>query len=100
MAGEWARQPGELIMAKPRVIIRAVANHYTGPTERIIEIAFAGGVGCLIRLREATDTRRPLVEVYRTDDQIDVIAPEAEVRRQAALDSTLAQNSNDTTQPV
>lgn len=74
----------------PRVLTRCVANaHAIKHRERIIEFSFpdtpenAGGlIRFLSRVGQADDTgtpRTPLVEVYRTDGQVEVIAPRRRV---------------------
>jgi hypothetical protein len=65
---------------RPRVLSRCPADQHSGPGERIIEFSFSDGKGGLISLREATigdvhASRRPRVEVYRTDGEVEVIAP-------------------------
>ncbi len=66
---------------KPTVTLTCPANARTGDNERIIEFSFPGltnGSSCpggLISLRETADGTRARVEVYRTDGQVEVIAP-------------------------
>lgn len=58
-------------MRKPSVNTNPVANKYTGPHERIIEVSSAYG-GCLIGLRLMQDGRL-LVDVYREDPTVNVL---------------------------
>lgn len=70
---------------KPRVIVKCVANQYTGLDERIIEFSFPalpnsrGVPGGLIRFHNRGDGLKPLAEVYRTEGEVDVIAPRVEL---------------------
>jgi hypothetical protein len=60
---------------KPRVITRCVANNYTLPDERIIEISFPDGSGCLISLKCKTeDAGDNVVVVYQVDENINAVA--------------------------
>jgi hypothetical protein len=59
--------------SRPRVILDCVADHYTRGEDRIVEFTSEAGGG-LISLRVVNG--RLKVEVYRTDDTVDVIAPE------------------------
>ena len=59
-------------MSKPSVTTKCPANQYTGPNERIVEFDSSAGGG-LISLRVLDG--RLHVEVYRTDDTVDVVAP-------------------------
>ena len=68
---------------KPRVILACPANVYTGDDERIIEFSFPRAAGKdgmtpggLISFRYGSDGQPPRVEIYRTDGQVRVIAPE------------------------
>lgn len=60
-------------MKRPTVRVGSVAQRYAMRGERIVEISSETG-GCLISLRVTGDGRLR-VEVYRTDDTVDVIAP-------------------------
>lgn len=66
---------------KPRVIVKCVANQYTGLDERIIEFSFPARVnskgipGGLIRFHNRDADARPLVEVYRTEEEVYVVSP-------------------------
>ena len=71
---------------KPRVLTRCVANHYTDSDERIIEFSFPslapgdgscpGGLICFSTMTTPDDRKVPRVEVYQTDGEILVVAPE------------------------
>lgn len=59
---------------KPKVITKCVANHYTGPNERIIEYTFGpdgkgGSVGGLIQFATLEDGT-PQVTLYNHEPQI------------------------------
>jgi hypothetical protein len=71
--------------AKPRAITRCVANTYSSPDERIIEVSFpardrrtgTGAPGALIRLHNRRGDGpgvRPYIQVYRTDGEVDVFS--------------------------
>lgn len=70
-------------LKRPRVLTRCPANAHTGAGERIIEFSFPGRgkdgsvAGGLISFRDQGADTPPRVEVYRTDGQVDVIAPRA-----------------------
>lgn len=80
---------------KPRVIVRCVANVYTGVDERIIEVSFSDGSGALVGLRQPRDERRASIEVYRTNGAVQVTAPREEVARQAEADRRAFQGGGD-----
>lgn len=61
-------------MKKPSVTLKCPANQYTGPNERIVEFSFGNGMGGLISLREL-DNGKCRVEVYQTDEGVQVIKP-------------------------
>lgn len=68
---------------KPRVITKCVANHYTGPDERIIEFTFGpdgrgGSFGGLIQFVWAG---MPTVTVYNYDSEVKVIVDKPADRR-------------------
>lgn len=60
---------------KPKVIVNCVANHYTGPNERIIEFTFPSGEGGLISLR-TTHEGASVVDVYNYDRYVQVLVGE------------------------
>lgn len=66
---------------RPRVTLKCVADQYHGPNERIVEFMGAHGKnGGLIAFHEGADgTLR--VDVYRCDDGVIVVAPEANLRK-------------------
>jgi hypothetical protein len=53
-------------MRKPRVITKCVANYYTRPNERIIEVSGENGNGCLISLTTRDDGTIAIL-VYRAE---------------------------------
>lgn len=57
---------------KPKVTTRCPANADTGPRERIIEVSFADGTGCLISFTTWPNGKHS-IEVYRADSGIEVI---------------------------
>lgn len=62
-------------MKKPSVT-RGPADRYAGPSERIMEILFPSGNGCLLSLRTLADGT-DMIEVYCADESIRVrCAPE------------------------
>ena len=66
---------------KPRVITNCVANHYTGPDQRIIEYSFGpdgkgGAIGGLIELAWINGT--PRVTLYRHDQAIRILVGKAD----------------------
>ena len=64
-------------MSKPQITTNCVANHYAGPSERIIEISSGAG-GCLIGVaetREDDGTPVLLVSVYSADASVRVTGP-------------------------
>jgi hypothetical protein len=60
----------------PRVITNCVANHYAWPDERIIEVSFADGAGCLISILDLKSPRRGVaphvINVYQRSPGIRV----------------------------
>lgn len=64
-------------MAKPKVTVRAVADLYAGPTERIIEFSDrqvpAGGLIALRRCERPDGRHRLMVQIYRCDAEVDVV---------------------------
>lgn len=52
-------------MTKPTVSVRCVANHYSAPSERIVEISGRHGAGALISIVENDDGLN--VYVYRRE---------------------------------
>ena len=64
-------------MSKPRVITNCVANHYAGPTERIIEYSFPDGSGGLISLFVDSDGN-PRVDLYRHDTNVQIVVGKAD----------------------
>lgn len=65
-------------MAKPSVKTRCVANSYASADERIVEVSFPGGKGCLLSFRQAADGT-PVIAVYRADAGIVVTSDAGEV---------------------
>lgn len=68
-------------MKKPTVNTKCVADNYSMPSEKIIEISFPDGTGCLISLWVAEDRGGNLVnrvDVYRIDKGIDVVVGKSE----------------------
>ncbi len=65
-------------MAKPAVDLHAPASFKARFCERIIEIHFADGSGCLLSLVNGDGAGPNKVEIYRVDegDNIVVLAPE------------------------
>lgn len=68
---------------KPRVITNCVADHYTDADERIIEYSFGGDgkggtLGGLIRF--SWWQGKPLVELYRHEQEIEIRVSEADKR--------------------
>lgn len=59
---------------KPKVTTRCPANADTGPRERIVEVSFGDGKGCLISFTTWPNGKHS-IEVYRADKDIAVIAP-------------------------
>lgn len=60
-------------MRKPRVTLKCQVNAHTGRTERIVEFSFPDGSGGLISFRQ--NDSGPIVEVYRVDRSVRVLAP-------------------------
>ncbi len=59
---------------KPKVNTKAVAGQYSGSGEKIIEISFPDGTGCLICLFAGVNENR--IDVYNIDAKIKVsVAP-------------------------
>lgn len=71
---------------KPRILTRCVANYSADSDERIIEFSFPGdpsknggskgGLICFWVATSPDGARIPRVDVYRTDGEIQVLAPE------------------------
>lgn len=64
-------------MKKPKVILKCVANHYTGPEERIVEYSFGsdgkgGAYGGLILFRE-TSKGEFVVTLYNHSPQVKIV---------------------------
>lgn len=61
---------------RPSVVVNCIADRYVSErrAERIIEFSYPDGSGGLISFRHTPDGV-PLVEVYRTDGAIRVLAP-------------------------
>jgi hypothetical protein len=53
-------------MKKPEVIVKCVANTYSAPNERIVEVSGERGAGCLISIRQH-DNGELSVAVYRPE---------------------------------
>ncbi|MGE0545064.1 MAG: hypothetical protein AB7R89_33320 [Dehalococcoidia bacterium] len=51
-------------------ITRGPADHFASPGERIAEITFSNGAGCLISLRD--NDGKPVISLYRLDKGITV----------------------------
>ena len=71
-------------LARPRVLLDCVANDFSSPGERIIEFSFPNGNGGLISLSQPGG--RTIVEIYRTDQGIEIMGPE---RRKIAAENKL-----------
>lgn len=60
-------------MRKPSVDIHCVAGRYGLSNERIIEVTFPSGKGCLVSLIERDDVAS--FQVYRADPGIQFVTP-------------------------
>lgn len=58
-------------MKRPSIKSPCVADRHHNPGERIAEVSFPGGEGCLIRLYTAPNGAC-IVEVYRKDPKVQV----------------------------
>ena len=63
-------------MARPKVILKCVAQQYAGQEERIVEFSHKNGGG-LISLTPVDD--KLVVHVYRTDKSVIVCKPKKRV---------------------
>lgn len=61
-------------MRRPSIKSNCVADSYHSPNERIVEFSTSSGQGGLIRVQERDDGSA-VVEVYRADDRVTVLAP-------------------------
>jgi hypothetical protein len=52
----------------PSIKTRCIADQYAGPGERIAEITFADGTGCLLSVRD--NIMGKSIEIYRADPGI------------------------------
>lgn len=59
---------------RPTINATCVADKASAPRERIAEVSFADGKGCLISCRTLADGAH-VIEVYRCDEGITVVAP-------------------------
>lgn len=81
-------------MAKPKVTVNAVANQYTGPTERIIEFSDhqvsddpAGGLIAFRRCERPDGNHRLMVQIYRCEADVDVIVGKPEWDDTTSIDA-------------
>lgn len=74
-------------MGKSKVITKCVANNYAGPHGRIVEFSFPSGNGGLISFF-TNESGKEIVEVYRTDAEIEVRCPKD--RQRGVVLETLA----------
>ena len=58
-------------MTRPAVNLHAPASFYARDGERIVEITFADGSGCLLSLVNGPPNK---IEVYRVDRSDDIVA--------------------------
>jgi hypothetical protein len=71
-------------MKKPKVITNCVANHYSDPDQRIVELSSDGGGGLIsLYVSEVDGVKRLTVELYHLDPTVDVFVDHGQVIRQA-----------------
>lgn len=54
---------------RPAAITRCVADRYHARGERIVELSWPDGTGCLLSLRVLADGR-PILDIYRADPKL------------------------------
>ncbi len=67
---------------RPAAITRCVADRYHSTGERIVEVAFPSGKGCLISLTERPcpdGTLMTRVDVYQQDREVDIVVGQPRV---------------------
>jgi hypothetical protein len=61
-------------LRRPKVLRRAIADHYASPGQRIIEFSFPDGAGGLISFRQARGDAPNRIELYRVTNGTQVCA--------------------------
>jgi len=56
-------------MSKPKVNTKCVADHYSMPNEKIVEVTGQGGQGCLISVSNHPDGS-VVINLYRIDTRV------------------------------